>query len=205
MEAYANKHGYGLTWATPSQSVQESKMMKYALASEMLGPDNLVVIADCDVFVTNDNVRVEDVWRDWSHDATEVLISRDAHWQMGVPVNSGLIILRGGDYSRRILQDMLEKGRVTDSRWKGRFNADTLVDQPRLTVSLLETDELEDPPMTEVREKERRERGMYSPSQPPPPFPAPTVRSAPESDSGRSEGDERLLPKPRLVLVWIPL
>ena len=158
MESYALRHGYGLTWATPSQGVAGAKMMKYSLASELLGPDGIVVIADCDVFVTNPRVRVEDVWREWAHEGTQVVVSRDAHWGMkeSVPINSGLILLKGGEYSDGLLRVMLEKGRVDkEGKWKGRFNVNTLVDQPRLTVSFLETNQLDDPPSAEFEVRER--------------------------------------------------
>lgn len=105
LNSYAKKHSYGLTWATPTaSSVINSKMMKYSLASLSLNPSRLTVIMDCDVFITNPEIRVQDIWREWAHEGTEVLIARDAHWRLGVPINSGLIIMRGGEFSEELMR-----------------------------------------------------------------------------------------------------
>eukprot|EP00520_Triparma_pacifica_P001715 CAMPEP_0118631780 /NCGR_PEP_ID=MMETSP0785-20121206/90_1 /TAXON_ID=91992 /ORGANISM="Bolidomonas pacifica, Strain CCMP 1866" /LENGTH=313 /DNA_ID=CAMNT_0006522499 /DNA_START=255 /DNA_END=1192 /DNA_ORIENTATION=+ len=118
--------------------VQTAKMLKYALALRYLSNSTLTVIMDCDVFVTNPSISVLDIWKRWGTDSTSMIVARDAHFHMGVPINSGLIIVKDGEFVRRLFNDMLTKGRVEG----GKFNADTLVDQPRLTVELIERGEL---------------------------------------------------------------
>ncbi|GMH52309.1 hypothetical protein TrRE_jg8888 [Triparma retinervis] len=145
VEDYVKIHDhYVLDWVigedlnVGEDDVKAAKMLKYTLALSYLPKSTLTVIMDCDVFVTNPNISILDIWKRWGTDTTDMIVARDAHLHLGVPINSGLIIVRDGDFVRSLFGDMIDKGRVDG----GQFNADTLVDQPRLTVELIDRGQL---------------------------------------------------------------
>ena len=90
-------------YSIPS-NVVSSKLKKYELALSTLSSESLTVILDCDIFITNPSIPIQRIWDEYAHTETEVLLSRDAHWRMGVPVNSGVVILKGGEFSRTLLR-----------------------------------------------------------------------------------------------------
>ena len=68
MKEYVDEHEhFVLNWVTEPEyglddEVTRSKMMKYELALLHLDDSSMIVIVDCDVFVTNPHVTPLDVW-----------------------------------------------------------------------------------------------------------------------------------------------
>ncbi|GMH97233.1 hypothetical protein TrST_g6770 [Triparma strigata] len=149
LEKYAEMWGYTILHSSIPSTVVSSKLKKYELALSTLSSSSLTVILDCDIFITNPTIPIQRIWDEYAHTETEVLLSRDAHWRMGVPVNSGVVILKGGEFSRNLLSNIIKKDRVKTGPYSTKFNAETLVDQPRLTVELLLSSQLSDPPLHE--------------------------------------------------------
>ena len=108
LSAYVSAHpNYRLYWTTPdemstleamSSDPLSAKFLKYSNALKHFEDSSLVVIMDCDMFVTNMDIRIEGIWRGVATPLTDLVIARDAHWQLGVPINSGLIIARPSTY-----------------------------------------------------------------------------------------------------------
>jgi hypothetical protein len=47
----------------------------------------------------------------FAHKETSIVLSRDAHWKIGVPVNSGLVLLKPDGFTRQVLETVVRKGR----------------------------------------------------------------------------------------------
>ena len=127
--------------------VLASKLMKYEAALQHLDESSLVVLLDCDIFITNTKISPVDVWNEFAHEDTSIIVSRDAHWKMNVPINAGMIIVKPSKFSREILESVREKGRLTGHG--NLYNARTLVDQPRLTFELSELNQVDTKPEAE--------------------------------------------------------
>ncbi|GMI37288.1 hypothetical protein TrRE_jg9982 [Triparma retinervis] len=149
MKEYVDQHEhFVLNWVTEPEygiddEVAGSKMMKYEFALLHLDDSSIVVIVDCDVFVTNPHASPLDIWENFAHKDTSLILSRDAHWRMGVPVNSGMIIMKPGSFTRQVLETVVKKGRLDPDMHGNLYNAKTLVDQPRLTFELRELGQLD--------------------------------------------------------------
>ena len=125
-------------------------MLKYKKALEYLPSSTLTVIMDCDIFVTNSAVAISDIWHKWASDSTDLIISRDAHFHIGVPINSGLIIAKPSSFVEDVFGSLLTNERLETSVHASKFNADTLVDQPRLTFELIKRGQLLETPEYET-------------------------------------------------------
>ncbi len=157
MEDYAKKHSYELSWETGSRTNNyalsgdpiASKMMKFRQALDAMSDSRLVVLMDCDIFVTNPTISIESIWSQWSTPTTSLILSRDAHWNLGVPVNSGMMIMKPSTFSATFINSIIEDGRL-DKMYGNLFNGDTLVDQPRVTVNLLKFGQLNEVPTSDT-------------------------------------------------------
>jgi hypothetical protein len=160
IEKYARDHNYALHWTqdsdmeyVDSRSRQhhddtiESKFSKYSKALEYFDSSSLVVIMDCDIFITNPDITIESIWARHSTPITDMMLARDAHYHLGVPVNSGLIIVRPSTFAKNFFSGMLKSGRLDAKVHGNLYNAKTLVDQPRLTYDLIRLGQLEPVPM----------------------------------------------------------
>ena len=81
--AYTDEHGYVLHWILgagededPSDPVA-AKWRKYKEALKLIDKSELIVMMDCDIFVTNTNVSVTSVWSKWAKPSTKVRRAKD--------------------------------------------------------------------------------------------------------------------------------
>ena len=150
-QKYADKHGYKLHWVTSAseeETPSDAKMSKYSHVLKYFDKSSLILLMDCDIFITNPEITVEQIWEENSFPSTGIIVSRDAESTRGVPVNSGMVLIRPCQFSKLFLNSILEKGRWAEEGGgykilenvglggTGRYNSKTLVDQPRLTVEL---------------------------------------------------------------------
>lgn len=96
---------------------------------------SLVLLLDCDVAITNMDIRVEDVYKKYKND---IIISRDALWNRGVPINSGVIIFAKSDWTLGIAKRLSVAKRLNSHK----YLAGSLVDQPVLTDILVKENTL---------------------------------------------------------------
>ena len=103
-------------------------------------PERMIVLTDCDVVVTNFEVRVEELWEEHTTGGQTMMIARDALWRdlpvhqrhkpsgAPFPVNSGLVVMKPSDFTVSLMKDVLAKGRLTGT---SNYAARVLFDQPR--------------------------------------------------------------------------
>ena len=138
---YADKHGYNLHWVTDRRAGISPKMQKYeeTLRRMYQVPDGtLMLLTDCDVVVTNLDISMKSVWDSQAKKHTSMLLAKDPAWKSyGIPINSGMIMIKNGKWNRRLFAEILAHGPVS-GKWTQFF----LLDQPILTKLLIESGEL---------------------------------------------------------------
>lgn len=142
VENYATKHGYDyyLVTARSKRRIPMSKHIKfekYALVRELLMyQSKLVLLLDCDVAITNHSIIALDVWKNHTYPTTNLLVSRDAWWQNGVPINTGVLFFRNSTWTHDLLKAVIKKGEIPSKSAQFGSSGD-LKDQPRLIKELL--------------------------------------------------------------------
>ena len=144
---YAKKHAYHLEVVHKTvSSVQHPKFQKYHEVLEHFDSD-LILLLDCDIAITNDSIRVEDIYKNYKND---IIIARDAQWKrMNVPINSGVILFRKSDWTFSILKEMKDARRSKSLAKSNQYLGLSLVDQPVLTQILVKRGEIEDGSLSE--------------------------------------------------------
>ena len=100
---------------------------------------SLVLLLDCDIAITNMSITIEDIFNEYTND---MIISRDALWDKGVPINSGAIIFRKSKWTFDILKKMSYAVQLRSNKYLGN----SLVDQPVLTNMLVRSKLLQERP-----------------------------------------------------------
>ena len=138
---YCTRHGYTYEriYDSPNTNIHP-KMHKYTQMLRILEETSSnVMFVDCDCMVTNSTISIESVLM--NHGIRDLTVSRDIRWlpkrKPWIPINSGVLIMRNTEFSKRLLKRVLEEPKLP-SRWK-QFG---LVDQPILTKVLYDMGEL---------------------------------------------------------------
>lgn len=157
---YAKAHNYMLHWVTQPREKYSAKIQKYVELENIFNkvPENtLVLLADCDIIVTNLKTRMETVWNASSKNSqTSLILSRDPAWKSHskyIPINSGFLLFKNTYWSRALVSAVISHGPVT-----GHWRQGNLVDQPILTKILIEQKEL----LPSTAPREREHNGKYT-------------------------------------------
>ena len=138
---YAAAHGYALNWITQRNQGHSPKIQKYVEVLERMNKmpeNNLILLTDCDVVVTNSSIRMETVWDTEAKADTSILLAKDPAWQSkGIPINSGMIMMKNNAWTRRLFEEIIVHGPV-----HGNWTQWNLLDQPILTKLLVQKGEL---------------------------------------------------------------
>lgn len=157
---YARKHGY--LYKRYHASLDPSlhvKWSKFLAVREVMGmtldqrPVEWVLWLDCDVVVTNMDVRLEDIIRKYSFASTEMILVR-AQWQVygrRASLNSGVMLLKNGPFTKDVMQTLLSNRAPMNTKITQR----TAVDQPQLIKELEARNMLKFPPENDVEVTEK--------------------------------------------------
>jgi len=136
---YSKLHNYEhIIIRKTNTSLNHVKFQKYY---EVLNhfSSSVMLLLDCDIAITNMTIKIEDVFNKYEND---LIISRDALWNRGVPINSGVIIFKKSVWTLNLLKKMSFAKQLTD----GKYLGGSLVDQPVLTDFLVRDNLLQQHP-----------------------------------------------------------
>ena len=171
VRAYAEQYGYAYRLVEELMSVEAMaaaadanhrdkpmhvKFQKYIHVKEELDKHQMVVLLDCDVVVTNFDIKVEELWAGHTNSSTTMMIARDAWSRFGyVPFNTGVIVFKRGEkelgneeaqdgWLDHLLDDICalqeaEHQTKSGKHWGSRHG---LKDQPRMTEELFDRGEV---------------------------------------------------------------
>ncbi|MBH46041.1 MAG: hypothetical protein CMC93_05445 [Flavobacteriaceae bacterium] len=136
---YSKLHNYEhIVIRKTNTSLHHVKFQKYY---EVLNhfTSSVILLLDCDIAITNMTIKIEDVFDKYKND---LIISRDALWNKGVPINSGVILFKKSNWTLNLLKKMSHAKQLT----AGKYLSNSLVDQPVLTDLLVRDNMLQQHP-----------------------------------------------------------
>jgi len=137
---YSKLHNYEhIVVRKTNTSLKHVKFQKYYEVLAQMPSTSIIMLLDCDVAITNMSITIEDVYNEYKND---MVISRDALWNKGVPINSGIIMFTNSNWTLNLLKKMSYAKRLTT----GKYLSNALVDQPVLTDLLVREKMLQEHP-----------------------------------------------------------
>lgn len=128
---YSKLHNYDhIVVRKTNTKLNHVKFQKYYEVLAEMTTASIILLLDCDIAVTNMSIKIEDVYNRYKND---MVISRDALWNSGVPINSGAIMFRKSNWTLNLLKKMSYAKQLKGDK----YLSNTLVDQPVLTDLLV--------------------------------------------------------------------
>ena len=137
---YAKKHHYGYTKYTEildtSRPAEWSKILALQDTMNKVKVPWLLWIDD-DILITNPDISLESIVSQYGSRPTtfvpsptiDLIITRDAHYLEGVPINNGIFLIRTNDWAKKFLADVWKFGSLWDYVVRGQ----SLLEQQTMT------------------------------------------------------------------------